>query len=304
LSNSTFALNERLIITIRNQEVDSINQGIRELLKAQGLLTGKEYRRYISLKKYEDYMVGDRILFKSTNKDLQIENGEFAALTSVSNDKFVAKTDSGREIAFNPEHINFKHGYASTVCKAQGASIKDVYVLHNLARNVRNSYVAMTRHIDEVKLYCNREVTRNTANLISQLSRIDNRASSINFKNVEELLAVQETKNPGVMDKVGNWFKRVAEDIGDRLHNNDNYYRPKVKSEPPAKVAEILRSTSINFATSHKAAKELKSSPYNLKNYNEQDTRTSVKLQEDVMAKNKIGYNSINKQEALELKQR
>ncbi|WP_371256047.1 hypothetical protein [Rickettsia endosymbiont of Ixodes scapularis] len=38
-SNSKFALNERLIITMRNAEVDSINQGIRELLKAKGLLT-------------------------------------------------------------------------------------------------------------------------------------------------------------------------------------------------------------------------------------------------------------------------
>ncbi len=33
---------------MRNAEVDSLNQGIRELLKAQGLLTGKEYRCYIS----------------------------------------------------------------------------------------------------------------------------------------------------------------------------------------------------------------------------------------------------------------
>lgn len=127
-SNSKFALNERLIITMCNIEVDSINQGIRELLKAKGLLTGKEYRRYLPSQQYEDYMAGDRILFKSTNKDLQIENGEFATITSVSNDKFVAKTDSGKEIEFNPQDISFKHGYASTVYKAQGASIKDYII--------------------------------------------------------------------------------------------------------------------------------------------------------------------------------
>ncbi|ABV73474.1 Conjugal transfer protein TraA [Rickettsia canadensis str. McKiel] len=76
---------------MHNIEVDSINQGIRKLLKAKALLTGQEYRRYVSPKKYEDYMAGDRILFNITNKDLQIENGEFATITSVSNDKFVAK---------------------------------------------------------------------------------------------------------------------------------------------------------------------------------------------------------------------
>lgn len=303
-SNSKFALNERLIITMRNAEVDSINQGIRELLKARGLLTGKEYRRYLSSEKHEDYMAGDRILFKSTNKDLQIENGEFATITLVSNDKFVAKTDSGKEIEFNPQDVSFKHGYASTVYKAQGASIKNVYVLHNLAGNSRNSYVAMTRHIEEVKLYYNREATRNIASLISQLSKIDNRLSSINFKALEELVVIQDQENKSLIDKVGNWFKGVVEDIKDRLHSNDNYYQPKVKPAPPAKVAEILRSTSTNLATSHKAQEERKSSSYNLKNCNKQDTTISVKLQEDIMAKTKIDYNSINKQEALELKQK
>ncbi|XVN41400.1 MAG: AAA family ATPase [Rickettsia endosymbiont of Argas persicus] len=303
-SNSKFALNERLIITMRNVEVDSINQGIRELLKAKGLLTGKEYRHYLSSQQYEDYMAGDRILFKSTNKDLQIENGEFATITLVSNDKFVAKTDSGKEIEFNPQDVSFKHGYASTVYKAQGASIKDVYVLHNLAGNSRNSYVAMTRHIEEVKFYYNRKATRNMVSLISQLSKIDNRLSSINFKTLEKLLAVQESKSPNIIDKVGNWFKGVVEDIKDRLHSNDNYYHLRISSRPPAKVAEILRSTNTNLAISHKAQEERKSSSYNLTNCNKQDTTISVKLQEDIMAKTKIDYNSINKQEALELKQR
>ncbi|AFC70015.1 conjugal transfer protein TraA [Rickettsia amblyommatis] len=305
-SNSKFALNERLIITMRNAEVDSINQGIRELLKAKGLLTGKEYRHYISSEKHEDYMAGDRILFKATNKDLQIENGEFATITLVSNDKFVAKTDSGKEIEFNPQDVSFKHGYASTVYKAQGASIKDVYVLHNLAGNSRNSYVAMTRHIEEVKLYYNRKATRNMASLISQLSKLDNRLSSINFKTLEELVAIQdqENKSPNIIDKVGDWFKGVVEDIKDRLHSNDNYYLLRVSSRPPAKVAEILRNTSTNLATSHKAQEERKSSSYNLTNCNKQDTTISVKLQEDIMAKKKIDYNSINKQKAVELKQR
>ena len=270
------------------------------------MLTGKEYRRYLPSQQYEDYMAGDRILFKSTNKDLQIENGEFATITLVSNDKFVARTDSGKEIEFNPQDVSFKHGYASTVYKAQGASIKDVYVLHNLAGNSRNSYVAMTRHIEEVKLYYNRKATRNMTSLISQLSKIDNRLSSINFKTLEELVAIQdqENKSPNIIDKVDNWFKAVVEDIKDRLHSNDNYYRLKVKLEPPAKVLEILRNTSTNLATSHKAQKERKSSSYNLTNCNKQDTTISVKLQEDIMAKNKIDYNAINKQEAVELKQR
>ncbi|HJD59011.1 MAG TPA: AAA family ATPase, partial [Rickettsia endosymbiont of Ceroptres masudai] len=260
-SNSKFAINERLIITIRNTEVDSINQGIRELLKAKGLLTGKEYRHYISLKQYADYMVGDRILFKITNKDLQIENGEFATITTISNDRFIAKTDNGKEVEFNPCDISFKHGYASTVYKAQGASIKDVYVLHNLAGNSRNSYVAMTRHIEEVKLYYNMDNTRNIGSLISQLSKIDNNSASINFTTLEELRAIQgqENKSHNIINKVGNWFKGIIEDIYDRLHSNDNYYHPKISSNTAIKIKNIFGETK-NFYQHHNTQEEAKTS--------------------------------------------
>ncbi|WP_040255710.1 MobA/MobL family protein [Rickettsia hoogstraalii] len=235
-----------------------------------------------------------------------VKNSDGVLNRIIRHQAIFTKLDIGKEIEFNPQDVSFKHGYASTVYKAQGASIKDVYVLHNLAGNSRNSYVAMTRHIEEVKLYYNRKATRNMTSLISQLSKIDNRLSSINLKTLEELVAIQdqENKSPNIIDKVGDWFKGVVEDIKDRLHSNDNYYHLRISSRPPAKVAEILRSTSTNLTASHKAQEERKSSSYNLKNCNKQDTTISVKLQEDIMAKNKIDYNSINKQKALELKQK
>ena len=163
--------------------------------------------------------------------------------------------------------------------KAQGASIKDVYVLYNLAGNSSNSYVAMTRHIKEVKLCYSIEVTRNIASLISQLSKIDSRLSSINFKTLEELVAIQDQENtsPNIINKVGHWFKGVIEDIQDRLHLRVKLEPVEIiKSEPPATVAAIVRNTSVNPAT----------------------------RQEKVMTKNKIDYHAINKQETVELKQR
>nr|WP_245406876.1 hypothetical protein [Orientia tsutsugamushi] len=112
-------------------------------------------------------MVGDRIVFQKSNKDLQIQNSEFATLTSVNKNEFVAKTDAGKKVSFDPSKIQFKHGYASTVYKVQGASIKDVYVLHNGVSNISSSYVAMTRHIENLKLYCNKEATKSINSLIT-----------------------------------------------------------------------------------------------------------------------------------------
>ncbi|KJV76234.1 viral (Super1) RNA helicase family protein [Orientia tsutsugamushi str. UT76] len=137
-SLSKFKLHEKLVITVRNKDVDILNSSIRSLLKANGTLQGTEYRRSIAGRK-ESYMAGDRIVFQKSDKDLQIQNSEFATLTSVNKNEFVAKTDAGKEVSFDPSKIQFKHGYASTIYKAQGASIKDVYVLHNGVSNISSS---------------------------------------------------------------------------------------------------------------------------------------------------------------------
>ncbi|KJV76709.1 hypothetical protein [Orientia tsutsugamushi] len=58
----------------------------------------------------------NRIIFQKSNKDLQIQNSEFETLTSVNKNEFVAKTDTGKDVSFDQSKIQFKHGYATTVC--------------------------------------------------------------------------------------------------------------------------------------------------------------------------------------------
>ncbi|BAG40870.1 putative conjugative transfer protein TraA [Orientia tsutsugamushi str. Ikeda] len=179
-SLSKFNPHEKLVITVRNKDVDILNSSIRSLLKANGTLQGKEYRRSIAGRK-ESYMAGDRIVFQKSDKDLQIQNSEFATLTSVNKNEFVAKTDTGKEVNFDPSKIQFKHGYASTVYKVQGDSIKDVYVFHNGVSNISSSYVAMTRHIENLQLYCNKEATASINSLINQLSRPNDKEEYYHF---------------------------------------------------------------------------------------------------------------------------
>ncbi|KJV70460.1 AAA domain protein [Orientia tsutsugamushi str. TA763] len=50
-SLSKFKLHEKLVITVRNKDVDILNSSIRSLLKANGTLQGTEYRRSIAGKK-------------------------------------------------------------------------------------------------------------------------------------------------------------------------------------------------------------------------------------------------------------
>ncbi|KJV95079.1 putative conjugal transfer protein TraA, partial [Orientia tsutsugamushi str. UT76] len=79
--------------------VDILNSSIRSLLKANGTLKGKEYRRSIAEGKSPIWQEIE--CFSNKHKDLQIQNSEFATLTSVSKNKFIAKTDTGKEVSFD-----------------------------------------------------------------------------------------------------------------------------------------------------------------------------------------------------------
>ncbi|WP_231966312.1 AAA family ATPase [Orientia tsutsugamushi] len=245
-SLSKFKLHEKLVITVRNKDVDILNSSIRSLLKANGTLQGTEYRRSIAGRK-ESYMAGDRIVFQKSDKDLQIQNSEFATLTSVNKNEFVAKTDTGKEVSFNPSKIQFKHGYASTVYKAQGASIKDVYVLHNGISNISSSYVAMTRHIENLQLYCNKEATKSINSLINQLSRPNEKSASLTLKTAHDL--EKERTKTTVFSKVENWFKSIINDINDRSHVNEEYYHFTAKPDQEAKVEKVQQENSIKQCT-------------------------------------------------------
>ncbi|WP_371253542.1 toprim domain-containing protein [Orientia tsutsugamushi] len=180
--NSKFELQDRLIIA-GHKEAENINQNIRNYMKENGDLKGPEYSILISgaeSKKYANYMAGDRIIFQTNDKDLQIQNSEFATLVSIDESKFVAKTDTGNEVSFDLNKISFKHGYATTVCNPQTAVKKDVYVLHNNGVGIESSNISMIGNADQVRLYYNVQATKNVANLIEQLSTA--KTDSINSK--------------------------------------------------------------------------------------------------------------------------
>ncbi|SPR02918.1 toprim domain-containing protein [Orientia tsutsugamushi] len=180
--NSKFEPQDRLIIA-GHKEAENINQNIRNYMKENGALKGPEYSILISgaeSKKYANYMAGDRIVFQTNDKDLQIQNSEFATLVSIDENKFVAKTDTGNEVSFDLNKISFKHGYATTVCNPQTAVKKDVYVLHNNGVGIESSNISMIGNAEQVRLYYNVQATKNVANLIEQLSTA--KTDSINSK--------------------------------------------------------------------------------------------------------------------------
>ncbi|WP_371254216.1 hypothetical protein [Orientia tsutsugamushi] len=59
--------------------------------------------------------------------------------------------------------------------------------MHNGISNISSSYVAMTRHIENLQLYCNKKATVSINSLINQLSRPNEKSASITLKTAHDL---------------------------------------------------------------------------------------------------------------------
>ncbi|WP_458692994.1 toprim domain-containing protein [Orientia tsutsugamushi] len=115
--------------------------------------------------------------------------------------------------------------------------------MHNGISNISSSYVAMTRHIENLQLYCNREATGSINSLINQLSRPNDKSASITLKTAHDLEKAR-TK-PTVFSKIEDWYKSIINDINDRSHVNEEYYYFTAKEEEEAKVERVQKENSI-----------------------------------------------------------
>jgi len=250
-SKSDHDISDMLILAVKNKDVAALNHGARQYLKLEGKLTGDEM-----LVSGNHYMKGDRILITKTNKELGLINGDLAELVVASEGKFTIKLTGGakdqddKNISFNPSEYNgFRHGYATTIFKAQAASIKGVYVFHDGFAGIRNSYVALSRFVEELKLYANTKSTSNLNNLVRQLSQDAEAGSSLSYLTDKELeynrishkLANDKNRFVRGFNSLLDFASSTATKLTDKYIPSSQYYNykePKAKYEPTSKVIE------------------------------------------------------------------
>ena len=249
-SKSDYNISDRLILTVKNNDVAALNHGARQYLKLEEKLTGNE----IAIAG-NHYMKGDKILITKTNKELGLTNGDLAELVVVSKGKFTiklagAEKEQNKKISFNPSEYNsFRHGYATTIFKAQGANIKGVYVYHDGFAGIRNSYVALSRFAEELKLYANKESTSNLNSLIRQLSQDAEAGSSLSYLTDKELeyratshkLANDKNRFVRGFNSLLDFVNSAATKFTDKYIPSSQYYNykePKAKYEPVFQVIE------------------------------------------------------------------
>ncbi|POO48563.1 Ti-type conjugative transfer relaxase TraA, partial [Agrobacterium rosae] len=206
----------RIALAHRRVDVRAINDGIREALQAQGLLakgTGSgigndeastakiEVRAaqkaareivYQTVNGKRGFAPGDRILLLENNRDLGVKNGMLGRVEAVEPNALQIRLDGSSAGQNDARHISlpvkdyqsFDHGYATTIHKAQGATVARAFVMASSTMDRHLTYVAMTRHRDQATLYAGCDELTNITVLSDSMSRSGAKETTLDYVKV------------------------------------------------------------------------------------------------------------------------
>ena len=141
----------------RNDQVDILNTLARHEARQRGWITGPD-RNYTASGRTVAYAEGDHILITAN-----VHRRNRASLANGTRALITATTADGLEIAYwddsgeHTDHLtarqavtNARHGYAMTTHKLQGQTVDSLVIDFGPERDLSSTYVALTRHRNEV----------------------------------------------------------------------------------------------------------------------------------------------------------
>lgn len=155
----------RVAMVHRRTDVRALNAAIRSALQDRHELGRGEDEGERSFKTREglrSFAPGDRIVFLENSRELGVKNGMLGKVEAVERDALHVRLDGGGAERGGDARIvrvpmdsyqAVDHGYATTIHKNQGVTVDRAFVLASGTMDRHLTYVAMTRHRDQVNLY-------------------------------------------------------------------------------------------------------------------------------------------------------
>ena len=174
----------RLVLAHRRVDVAELNQSIRAARQERGELQNE--RLYQTAEGERAFAAGDRLLFRENNRDLGVKNGMLGTVEKAEPGRLEIRLDSargpGRVVSVSmADYAAVDHGYATTIHKAQGATVDRSFVLASGSMDRHLTYVSMSRHRDQVTLYAGRDEFKDVAALSSRLSRAGLKETTLDY---------------------------------------------------------------------------------------------------------------------------
>ncbi|AVH45665.1 Ti-type conjugative transfer relaxase TraA [Agrobacterium tumefaciens] len=129
---------------------------------------------------------GDQIVFLKNEGSLGVKNGMLAKVVEAAPGRIVAEVGEGehrRQVMIEQRfYNNLDHGYATTIHKSQGATVDRVKVLASLSLDRHLTYVAMTRHREDLAVYYGGRSFAKSGGLIPILSRRNAKETTLDYE--------------------------------------------------------------------------------------------------------------------------
>jgi Ti-type conjugative transfer relaxase TraA len=155
-----------LMMAYSNRDVRDLNTQARTYLQTSGVLDKEEitytitreveddFGRRTKLKEERLFSKGDRVVFTRNKADLGVKNGSIGTILSLDKNTIAVELDKGKTLTFSPHLFSFfDQGWAVTIHKSQGTTVDKSFLLASHEMNQNLTYVAMTRHREDVHVY-------------------------------------------------------------------------------------------------------------------------------------------------------
>lgn len=159
------------IMAHRNKDVIALNVEAREMLKTKGAL-GEE-QIFASERGEKPFAAGDQLLFLKNERSLGVFNGSTGSVVEADKNRLKVLVEGQVDpITLRANEYNqVDYGYARTIHKEQGNTVDRAFVYLSPTMDAQLSYVALTRHRDDVSLYASREDFRSKGELVELMTR-------------------------------------------------------------------------------------------------------------------------------------
>ena len=172
-----------LILAHLRRDVRMLNELARATLMERGII--EQGFVFKTADGNRNFAAGDQIVFLKNEGSIGVKNGMLGKVVEATPGRIVAVIGEGehlRQVIVEQRfYNNVDHGYATTVHKSQGATVDRVRVLASLSLDSHLTYVAMTRHREDLGVYYGHRSFAKTGGLVEILSRRNSKETTLDY---------------------------------------------------------------------------------------------------------------------------
>ncbi|WP_296081836.1 Ti-type conjugative transfer relaxase TraA [uncultured Agrobacterium sp.] len=172
-----------LILAHLRRDVRMLNELARTKLIERGIIEhGSPFKTADGVR---SFAAGDQIVFLKNEGSIGVKNGMLGKVVEAGPGRLVSVIGEGehlRQVIVEQRfYNNVDHGYATTVHKSQGATVDRVKVLASLSLDRHLTYVAMTRHREDLGVYYGSRSFAEAGGLVEILSRRNSKETTLDY---------------------------------------------------------------------------------------------------------------------------